>query len=101
MDVFGKIKHARWEVNQERDKAEEEEPAEKLNDAGWVAEIHKRQHVPEHLKENHVQEETDIAERFALWRAQEIPFWLFFWRREISIDQIRLHDSEKQDPVGL
>ncbi len=70
MDVLGKIKHARWEVNQERDKAQEEKPAEKLNNPGRVAQIRKRQQVPEHLKQNHVQEETDIAECFALWSPQ-------------------------------
>ena len=94
MDVFRKIKHARWEVNQERDKAEEEEPAKELNDSGRVAEVRKRQHVPEHLKQNHVKEETDIAERFALRSAQQIPFRRFFWRREVSVNQIRLHDGE-------
>ncbi len=97
MDVLGKIKHARWEVNQERDKTQEEESAEKFDNPGRVAEVRKRQHVPEHLEQNHIEEETDIAERFALWRAQEIPFWRFFWRREISVDQIRLYDGEDQD----
>lgn len=97
MDVLRKIKHARWEVNQERDETQEEESAEKFDDAGRVAEVRKRQHVPEHLEQNHIQEQTNVAECLALWRAQEIPFWRLFWRREISVDQIRLHDGKKQD----
>ena len=97
MDVFRKIKHARWEVNQERDKTQEEEPAEELENPRRVAQVRKRQHVPEYLEQNHVEEETDVAEGLALWRAQEIPFGRFLWRREISVDQIRLHDGENQD----
>ena len=97
MDVLRKIKHAWWEVNQERDKTQEEESAEKFDNPGRVAEVRKRQQVPERLEQNHIEKETDIAERFALWRAQEVPFWRFFWRREISVDQKRLHDGENQD----
>ena len=97
MDVFRKIKHARWEVNQERDKTEEEEPAEELENPRRVAQVRESKHIPEHLEQNHVEEETDVAEGLALWRAQEIPFWRLFWRREISVDQIRLHDGKKQD----
>ena len=54
MNVLRKIKHARWEVNQERYKTEEEESAEKLDYAGRVAEVSKRQQVPEHLEQNHI-----------------------------------------------
>ena len=31
-----------------------------------VAQAGKRQHVPKHLKQNHVQEKADVAESFAL-----------------------------------
>ena len=97
MDVFRKIKHARWEVNQERDETQEEKPAEELENPRRVAQARKRQRVPEYLEQNHIEEETDVAEGLALWRAQEIPFWRLFGRREISVDQIRLHDGQKQD----
>ena len=97
MDIFGKIKHARWEVNQERDKTKEEESAQELRNPGRATQARERQHVPERLEQNHVEEDTDVAERLALWRAQEIPFWRFLWRHEISVDQIRLHDGKKQD----
>src|SRR4030095_7371222 len=97
MNVFRKIKHAWWEVNQERDKTQEEEPAEELNNARRVAQVCERQQVPEHLEQNHIEEKTNVAERLAQWCAQEIPFRWLFWRREISVDQIRLHDRENQD----
>ena len=97
MDVFRQIKHPRWKVNQERNEAKEEEPAQEFCNSRWVTQVGERQHVPKHLKQNHVQEETDVAESFGLWRAQKIPLGRFFRRREVAVNENRLHDRQDQD----
>ena len=66
MNVFGEVKHSRRKVNQQRNETQEEEPAAKIQQIFGMAQVDKRQHIPTDLEQNHVQEQADVAESFAL-----------------------------------
>lgn len=97
MNVLGEIKHSRRKVNQQRDEAQEEQSSEELNGSGRVAEARERQHVPEHLEKNHVKEQANVAEQFALGRFQKIPTWWFLRGNEVAVNEICLDDCQNQD----
>src|SRR6185369_8341838 len=71
LDVFGEIKHSWWKINQQRDKAQKEKPAQKVCGTGRSRHGSKRQQIPADLKENHVYEDADVAESLACRTAQE------------------------------
>ena len=101
VNVFDQIKHAWRKVDQHREKAEKEQPAEKFQRPGWPVESRERECIPDDLKQNHVHEKADIAKHLTLRLPQKLGTRRLLRRSEVSIDEIRLHDrtdhSEKNE----
>src|SRR5215213_1842085 len=96
IDVFDQIKHARWEVDQHREKAENEKPSQKLCEPRRPAQWREGECIPDHLKQDHIHKNANIAKHFALRMPQKLETRRLLWRREISIDKERLHDRTDQ-----
>src|ERR1051326_7391348 len=96
VDVFGEIKHARRKIDQQCDEAQKEEQPKKLRRPGWPAEIRGSKKVPDDLKQNHVDEDADVAECLALRLTQELGTRRFLRRREVTINEISLQDREDE-----
>src|SRR5205085_6010550 len=96
VDVFREVEHPRRKIYQQRDEAQKEKSPGKIQRAGWPRQIREGQQVPDDLEENHVQKYADVAQRFTLRIAQELAARRFLRRREVAINQKRLHDRADQ-----
>ena len=92
VDVFDQVKHAWRKVDQHRDEAEKEKPAEEFQRPGRSVEWRERECIPHNLEQNHVYENADVAEHLAFRLPQKFGTRRLLRRREVSIDEIRLHN---------
>lgn len=95
-NVFGEIKYARRKINQKRDETQKEKSARKISEVGNRLERGCRQQIPGDLKQNHIQENADIADDFRARIAQKFVCRWGFRRRKIAVNNDGLKDHENQ-----